>query len=84
LTTEEVERLTNLRERIALQPVHLDLEIAARRLEFARWLVEHGRMDEGFAPGIATAASGWPLKTDCRAARCATEAHAHTTSVTAR
>jgi hypothetical protein len=51
-TTEEVEQLTNLRERIASLPVHLDLQVEARRLEFARWLVEHGRMDEGFALGM--------------------------------
>jgi len=53
-TAEEVQRLTALRQRVASQPVQLDLGIDAGRLEFARWLVEQGRLSEGIpssAPG---------------------------------
>jgi hypothetical protein len=45
-TAEEVQRLTALRQRVNVQPMHLDLGIDVRRLEFARWLVEHGRLGE--------------------------------------
>ncbi len=58
-TAEQVQRLTALRQRLALQPVHLDLGIDARRLEFARWLVEHGRLGEEISPGAPYKGAKW-------------------------
>jgi hypothetical protein len=52
-TAEEAQRLNALRQRVVSQPVHLDLGFDARRLEFARWLVEQGRLSEGIPPSAA-------------------------------
>lgn len=45
-TDSEMQRLTALRERLALQPAHVDFELDARRLEFARWLFDQGRLSD--------------------------------------
>lgn len=45
-TTEEVERLKSLRRNIHEHTEFLDRVIDARRLEFARWLLEHGKLTE--------------------------------------
>jgi hypothetical protein len=42
----EAQRLIALRDRLARQPAHVDFELDERRLIFARWLVEHGRLSE--------------------------------------
>ncbi len=44
-TAEEAQRLT------ALQPVYRDVELDERRLQCARWLVEHGRLSDEFLQG---------------------------------
>jgi hypothetical protein len=46
-TPEEKARLTALRQRYLIHPEYRELGIDSRRLEFARWLVAHGRLDEG-------------------------------------
>jgi hypothetical protein len=45
-TEGEVRRLMALRERLALQPAHVDFELDERQLEFARWLFQHGRLSD--------------------------------------
>ncbi len=47
LTDEELRRLTMLQRRCGYQPVLLELGIDIRRLEFARWLVQRGILNEG-------------------------------------
>jgi hypothetical protein len=49
-TSEEGQRLIALRQRLALRPTPVDLDIDERRLQFARWLVEHGRLSEDVSP----------------------------------
>ena len=46
ISPKEALRLTALRERFGGQPEYLELDINERRLQFARWLVEHGRLGE--------------------------------------
>lgn len=46
-TAEEVARLCALRRHFQAHPDHGDADAAVRRLEFARWLVQHGRLSEG-------------------------------------
>jgi hypothetical protein len=41
-TPDEVAQLTALRQYAATHPDHLEADAAIRRLEFARWLVQHG------------------------------------------
>lgn len=46
-TIEEKARLSRLRERVECHPNPLDLvDIEQRRLEFVRWLVQHGKVSE--------------------------------------
>jgi hypothetical protein len=45
-TRQEVERLAALRQRFHLPGDHFERVIDERRLEFARWLVEHQRLSE--------------------------------------
>lgn len=45
-TAEEKERLLALCQHFSSHPEYLELGIDERRLTFARWLVEHGRLSE--------------------------------------
>lgn len=45
-TAEEAERLVALRQRLGAELPDLDDTLDDRRLVFARWLVEHGRLRE--------------------------------------
>jgi hypothetical protein len=45
-TTEEIARLHTLRQHFLSYPASLELGIDDRRLTFARWLVEHGKLSE--------------------------------------
>lgn len=45
-TAEEAVRITQLQGLFRTYPVCYTLDINYQRLEFARWLVEHGRLDE--------------------------------------
>jgi hypothetical protein len=45
-TTEEKERLLALCQHFSAHPEFLESGIDERRLTFARWLVEHGRLSE--------------------------------------
>ncbi|MGZ3599998.1 MAG: hypothetical protein ACXVCO_09535 [Ktedonobacterales bacterium] len=47
LTDEDVWRLTMIQQRCGYQPLLLELGLDIRRLEFARWLVERGIVNEG-------------------------------------
>jgi len=47
LTDEEVWRLTMVQRRCGNQPHLLELGLDIRRLQFARWLVERGIVNEG-------------------------------------
>jgi hypothetical protein len=58
-TAEEAQRLTALRQQVVSQPVHLDLGIDVRRLEFARWLVEQGHLSEAIAPSAPDEGATW-------------------------
>ncbi len=49
-TFAELARLRALRERFQAHPDHGDTDAALRRLEFARWLVQHGRLSDGCVP----------------------------------
>lgn len=46
-SAEEWERLSALRERISSLPDYRELDLDICRLEFARWLVRHGKLSEG-------------------------------------
>ncbi len=46
-TAAEVMRLCALRRHFQAHPDHGDADAAIRRLEFARWLVQHGKLSEG-------------------------------------
>lgn len=45
-TAEEKERLLALCQHFSAHPEYLELGIDERRLTFARWLVEHGKLSE--------------------------------------
>jgi hypothetical protein len=52
-TEEEQARLTHLRERIKAQgslTVWAEFDLDPRRLEFTRWLMQHGKVSEGVWP----------------------------------
>lgn len=49
-TVEEVAQLCALRQCFQAHSDHGDADAAIRRLEFARWLVQHGKLTEGCAP----------------------------------
>ena len=46
-TQEELSRLSALRENFHTHAEYLERVIDDRRLEFARWLLEHGKLSEG-------------------------------------
>ena len=46
LTSEEMRRLDAFQRSCDYQPQYLEWEIDPRRLEFARWLVQHGRLSD--------------------------------------
>jgi hypothetical protein len=48
-TPEELARLNALRASFQSRAEYLERVIDDRRLEFARWLLEHGRLSEGDA-----------------------------------
>ncbi len=52
-SADEIVRLTTLRLRCRERPDALDQPIPERRLQFARWLVEHGRLGENIESGEA-------------------------------
>lgn len=45
-TLEETVRITHLQGQYRTAPACYKLDINYRRLEFARWLVDHGHLDE--------------------------------------
>lgn len=45
-SAEEVSRLTQLRGTFHVHSEYLERVIDERRLEFARWLLEHGKLSE--------------------------------------
>lgn len=45
-TPEELAGLLALRERVQRCPVDIELDLDERRLGFARWLVDHGKLSE--------------------------------------
>ena len=45
-TSEEVTRLTDLRHNFFAHSEYLERVIDERRIEFARWLLEHGKLTE--------------------------------------
>lgn len=47
LTAEEMWRLSVLLRRYGDQPLYVELGLDIRRLEFARWLVQRGVLNEG-------------------------------------
>ncbi len=47
LTAEELRRLEAYQRRCDYQPVCVELGLDPRRLEFARWLVQRGALNEG-------------------------------------
>ncbi len=47
-TAEERARLEALRSRLQALSADVELDVSDRHLRFARWLVQHGRLDEGF------------------------------------
>ncbi len=51
LTAEEMLRLEAFLRRCDDQPQCLEWEIDPRRLEFARWLIQHGRLSEDLEQG---------------------------------
>ena len=46
-TPEELSRLDALRQNFYTHAEYLERVIDDRRLEFARWLLEHGKLSEG-------------------------------------
>jgi hypothetical protein len=52
-TPDEVAQLIALRAHFQAYPDHPDAISALRRLEFARWLAQNGRLNEGMEPGSA-------------------------------
>lgn len=46
-TAEELTRLSELRENVQTHGEYLERVIDDRRLEFGRWLLEHGKITEG-------------------------------------
>jgi hypothetical protein len=54
-TPDEIARLVALHQQARGHLDRGDADAAMRRLEFARWLVEHGKLNEGWAPDDAHA-----------------------------
>lgn len=46
-TAEELSRLSELRENVHTHVEYLERVIDDRRMEFGRWLLEHGKITEG-------------------------------------
>lgn len=47
-TADEVSRLTHLRTNFHAHTEYLERVIDERRLEFARWLLDHGKLSEAY------------------------------------
>lgn len=47
-TSDEVTALTDLRRNFYAHTEYLERVIDERRLEFARWLMEHGKLSEAY------------------------------------
>lgn len=58
LTDDEVWHLKMIQQRCGYQPLLLELGLDIRRLEFARWLVERGILNEGMEAEHTDAATG--------------------------
>jgi hypothetical protein len=58
LTDDEVLRLTMIQQRCGYQPLLLELGLDIRRLEFARWLVQRGIVNEGLETARTDPATG--------------------------
>ena len=58
LTDDEVWRLTMIQQRCGYQPLLLELGLDIRRLEFARWLVQQGIVNEGLETERTDSATG--------------------------
>ncbi len=51
LTADEMRRLDAFQRNCDYQPQYVEWELDLRRLEFARWLVQHGRLSEDLEQG---------------------------------
>jgi hypothetical protein len=51
LTAEEMRRLADYRRRCDYRPLFVELEMDPQRLEFARWLFQHGILSEDLEQG---------------------------------
>jgi hypothetical protein len=49
-TPEEFAKLAALRTHLQTRAVDIELDLDERRLTFARWLVEHGRLTDDIQP----------------------------------
>lgn len=58
LTDAEVQSLTMFQQRCGYQPLFLELGMDIRRLEFARWLVQRGILNEGIGIACEDSATG--------------------------
>lgn len=51
LTADEMRRLDAFQRSCNYQPQYVEWELDLRRLEFARWLFQHGRLSEDLDQG---------------------------------
>jgi hypothetical protein len=51
LTADELRRLTAFQRSCDYQPQCVEWELDPRRLEFVRWLIEHGRLSDDLGQG---------------------------------
>lgn len=58
LTDDEKTYLTMIQQRCGYQPLFLELGLDIHRLEFARWLVQRGILNEGLEAECTDATTG--------------------------